>query len=98
MAFGESPLFVLCVSTQFLGDPAPLRHGRRQHHRAGSEVFGGIFFWIIVAAGGEDETKIRAGKAPGGRGNQDILGAARPHFSAEEKNRIVPESLARRIG
>src|ERR1700735_5876140 len=50
-------------------------------------------FWIIVAARSEDETEIRAGKAAGGRRDQDIRRATRRHFSAEEKIRIVLEGL-----
>ena len=50
-------------------------------------------FWIIIAARSEDETEIRAGKAPAEDAIKDIRRATRRHFSAEEKIRIVLEGL-----
>ena len=50
-------------------------------------------FWIIVAARSEDETEIRAGKAPAEDAIKDIRRATRRQYSAEEKIRVVLEGL-----
>ena len=50
-------------------------------------------FWIIVAARSEDETETRAGKAAGGRRDQEHSARDASTFSAEEKIRVVLEGL-----